>query len=384
MEPVIKILEEAVPQITPAAQIAVRRGGGLILSRAFGWLDPETRAQPVDEHTLFDLASVTKLFTTTAFMSLVDAGKAALDQPVSTALTGFQGPRPVQGWNGQSPERKGSDCPTADADQVTFRHLLVHNAGLPPWLTIDTTPGTARVDSLSSRGMALNTAFAYPPGSRVVYSDIGLILLGMAIETLTGLPLGQAIRARVTEPLHLNQTRFFPIPPDIVPWYAYTPADADRNVAPTEYCAWRGRRIRGEVHDENAWRLGGVAGHAGLFSTALEAAALGQMYLDLGRPLLKAETVAEMVRTQAVDDDGDPRGIGFQLWSSSPEASIHPFGPRAFGHTGFTGTSLFIDPDRELVVALLTNEVYHGRANRQIRALRTAVHQALIEAVEYN
>jgi serine-type D-Ala-D-Ala carboxypeptidase len=380
MEPLIKILDESVPKITPAAQIAMRQHGELVLSRAFGWLDPETRAHRADEKTLFDLASVTKLFTATAFMTLVEAGKAALDQPVSEVLPELHGLRPIQGL-GPSPDALGE---RADAGGITFRALLVHNAGLPPWLTIDTSPGTARVNSESSRAMALNTPFAYRPGARVVYSDIGLILLGLAVETLTGLPLSQAIHSRVCAPLNLRQTRFLPLPPDIVPWYAFSPAEASGNIAPTEYCAWRGRRICGEVHDENAWRLGGVAGHAGLFSTARDVAALGQMYLDQGRPLLKPASVAEMVRTQAVDDDGDPRGIGFQLWSPSPEASIQPFGPRSFGHTGFTGTSLFVDPKRALVVALLTNEIYHGRANRQIRALRLAVHQALIEAVGYN
>jgi CubicO group peptidase (beta-lactamase class C family) len=176
------------------------------------------------------------------------------------------------------------------------------------------------------------------------------------------------VAERVTEPAGLERTHYLPIGP------GWAPAD---NVAPTELCAWRGRRVAGEVHDENAASLGGVAGHAGLFSTAADVAAFGQIFLDGGQPLLRADTVAEMTKPQHED-----RGLGFALWSPDPTASGHPFSTRAFGHTGFTGTSLWIDPERELVVALLTNEVYHGRANRRIGALRSALHRAVVAAVD--
>ena len=150
------------------------------------------------------------------------------------------------------------------------------------------------------------------------------------------------------------------------------------NVAPTEFCAWRGRRIIGAVHDENAARLGGIAGHAGLFATASDLARFGQAFLD--GSLLSRETVAEMTRVQAQDGD-IRRGLGFALWSPDPAASGNPFGPGAFGHTGFTGTSLWMDPGRGLVVAALTNRVYYGRDADGIGAFRVALHRAIVEAV---
>lgn len=152
-------------------------------------------------------------------------------------------------------------------------------------------------------------------------------------------------------------------------------------MAPTELCAWRGRRLAGEVHDENAARLGGVAGHAGLFGTAGDLAALGQMYLEGGRPLLRPDTVAEMVRLQA-EEGSTRRGLGFALWSPDPEASGNPFSQRAFGHTGFTGTALWVDPERDLVVASLTNRVYYGRDAAGITAFRVALHRAIVAAVD--
>jgi serine-type D-Ala-D-Ala carboxypeptidase len=204
----------------------------------------------------------------------------------------------------------------------------------------------------------------------VSYSDIGLILLGLAVEQLTGLPLAEAVQAQVTGPLGLTATCYRP----------HThPQQAQTVCAPTEFCAWRQYRVIGEVHDENAAFLGGVAGHAGLFSTAHEVAAFGQSFLDA--TLLRADTIAEMTRLQAADGDVR-RGLGFALWSPDPEASSHPFSPRTFGHTGFTGTSLWIDPEQALVVALLTNEVYYGRAVRGIAPLRVAVHRMIVNAVD--
>jgi CubicO group peptidase (beta-lactamase class C family) len=148
--------------------------------------------------------------------------------------------------------------------------------------------------------------------------------------------------------------------------------------APTECCRWRERRIQGEVHDENAYRLGGVSAHAGLFSTARDVAAFGQSFLSAG--LLSFETIAAMARCHA-EDGGARRGLGFALRVDDPASSGYPFSGQAFGHTGFTGTSLWIDPARELIVALLTNEVYHGRENRHIASLRVAVHHAVVETL---
>lgn len=362
------ILARAVATVSPAAQLAIRHKGELVHAAAFGYLDPETCKNPTRLDSLFDLASLTKLFTTTAFMSLVEAGQVGLDTPVHTVLPEFDGLRPIAPY--ENPLDRGktvsvSDQPgQVDAGKIAFRNLLIHNSGLPAWRPFKDQP-----DSQSAVRLAFETFFSYLPGERIVYSDVGLILLGLALERLTGSPLEEVIRARATSPLGLESTRYLPV--------ANGPYETG-NIAPTEFCVWRNRRICAEVHDESAWRLGGVAGHAGMFSNAGEVALFGQSFLD-GR-LLRPATIAEMIRPQA-QFDGVRRGIGFALWSADPEASSNPFSPRTFGHTGFTGTSLWIDPQRELVVALLTDEVYHGRTGRGIAALRVTVHQAIVERI---
>ncbi|CAN5802868.1 serine hydrolase domain-containing protein [soil metagenome] len=365
------VMNDAITHRCPAAQLAIRLHGEVIGARAYGWLDPETRQQPTELETRFDLASVTKLFVVTAFMTLVDAGVVTLDQPVYTVLPAFTGLRPIQPY--ENPLQVGDLVQVADgggtidARIITFRHLLTHTAGLPAWRPLFRQP-----DAAAARQMALSTFFSYPTGARIIYSDIGLILLGMAVEQLTGLALGDAVRQRVTDPLGLHDTHYLPL----------GDLQIDQmNVAPTEFCQWRQRRIVGEVHDENAARLGGVAGHAGLFSTATDVATFGQLFLNSGQPLLHAATVQAMTRLHAQDGDIQ-RGLGFALWSPDPEASSNPFSQRAFGHTGFTGTTLWIDPVRELVVALLTNDVYYGRAGREIGALRVALHRTVVAIVD--
>jgi CubicO group peptidase (beta-lactamase class C family) len=201
-----------------------------------------------------------------------------------------------------------------------------------------------------------------------VYSDVGLILLGLAVSRIARSPLDETIYQRVTKPLGLS-AHFQPAAPLRFP----------QNIAPTEFCKWRGRRMVGEVHDESAWRLGGVAGHAGMFAHAHDVAAFGQSFLDAS--LLRRETIAEMTRLQA-EFEGTRRGLGFALWSPDPEASSNPFSPATFGHTGFTGTCLWIDSSRALVVVLLTNEVYGGREGRSIADLRVQIHRAIVEGVD--
>ncbi len=370
-----QLLRRCVPDRTPAAQLVVRWHGELQLQTAHGWFDPDQRARAIDLNTRFDLASLTKLFVTTALMRLVEAEKVALDQPVCQVLPEFTGQRPIRPYEdplqtggfvsvAATEERNGD---TVDASAVTFRHLLTHSAGLPAW-----RPLFQQADAAAARQMACETFFSAPAGQQVVYSDIGLILLGLAVERLSDQPLAAAVTELVCQPLGLTRTGYLPIGHG-----ACDPA----TIAPTEACRWRQRRVVAEVHDENAARLGGVAGHAGLFATATDVARFGQLFLDGGDPLLQPSTVDAMSREQ-VRDDQISRGLGFLRWSPEPTASSHPFGKRAFGHTGFTGTSLWIDPDRALVVALLTNEVYHGRHERQIAPLRVAIHEAVIAAVD--
>jgi CubicO group peptidase (beta-lactamase class C family) len=370
------ILSQAVGSVTPSAQLVIRCHNAVVHDVAMGFLDPETKARPANAETLFDLASLTKLFTTTAFMTLVEQGKVLVDDPVRSVLPEFSGMRPIQPYENPLDWGKTISVPplhpgeeqrvaanTVDAGKVTFRNLLAHNSGLPAWRAFKDQPNAE-----SAVQLALGTFFSYPTGERVIYSDVGLILLGLAVSRLTRSPLDEVIFQRVIKPLELS-AHFQPA----------APLQPPQNIAPTEFCRWRGRRILGEVHDESAWRLGGVAGHAGMFAHARDVATFGQSFLDAS--LLRRETIAEMIRVQA-EFDGTRRGIGFALWSPDPEASSNPFSPSTFGHTGFTGTCLWIDPERDLVVAFLTNDVYGGREKRGIAALRVQIHRSIVESVE--
>jgi len=361
------ILSQAVGIITPAAQLVVRHKGAVVHNVAMGFLDPETKSHPINAETLFDLASVTKLFTTNAFMTFVEQGKVSVDDPVMNVLPEFSGLRSIQPYEDPLNWEKTVsviDQPgTVDAGKVTFRNLLAHNSGLPAWRAFKDQP-----DAGSAIQLALHTFFSYPTGERVVYSDVGLILLGLAVSRLARSPLDETIYERVTRPLGLSAH-----------FQSAAPLQSSQNIAPTEFCKWRGRRIVGEVHDESAWRLGGAAGHAGMFAHARDVATFGQSFLDAW--LLRGETIAEMTRLQA-EFENTRRGLGFALWSPDPEASSNPFSPATYGHTGFTGTCLWIDPSRTLVVALLTNDVYGGREGRGIADLRVQVHRAILESVD--
>jgi serine-type D-Ala-D-Ala carboxypeptidase len=360
------ILSQAIGIITPAAQLVIHHKSIVVHDVAMGFLNPETQTRSVNTETLFDLASLTKLFTTTAFMMLVQQGIVSIDDPVRSVLPEFSGVRSIQPY--ENPLDWGKTVSvtdkvgTVDADKVTFRNLLAHNSGLPAWRAFKDQP-----DAESAVLLALDTFFSYPTGERVMYSDVGLILLGLAVSRLMRSPLDEVIYQRVTNPLGLN-AHFQPA----------VPLQSIENIAPTEFCKWRGRRIVGEVHDESAWRLGGVAGHAGMFAHARDVVAFGQSFLDAS--LLQRETIAEMTRLQA-EFENTRRGLGFALWSPDPEASSNPFSRTTFGHTGFTGTSLWIDPERALVVALLTNDVYGGREGRDIADLRVRIHRVIVESV---
>ena len=362
------LVAEHLNRTFPATQIEIRARGETLYSKTFGYLDPDTQSQITNHESRFDLASVSKLFTVTAFMTLVEQDHVAIDQRVCEILSDFVGERAVTNYPdplnpGKFVQVVSEENIRADAGQVTFRNLLAHNSGLPAWLPL------WKIDARENRrDAAMQSAFCYPLGARVVYSDIGLILLGFAIEKIAGQALDQVVRERVTAPLGLASIGYGPIP--------------CVNVAPTEFYSHQNRRMCGEVHDENAWSFGGVAGHAGLFGCARDLATFGEMYRRGGAPLLKRETVAEMTRLQS-QDGVVRRGIGFALWSPDPSAASNPLSEQSFGHLGFTGTSLWIDPTRDLVVACLTNRVYYGRNNADaIGAFRVALHRTICEIID--
>ena len=344
----------------PGAVLAIGRQGALVHLAAFGRLTYDADAAPVLPDTIYDLASVTKVVvTTTLAMMLVDEGKLELDARVSSFLPGFTG---------------------GAKDQVTLRQLLTHSGGLVWWAPLyKELQGQA---AYVARIVAMDLAYA--PGTKAVYSDLGLILLGAVVERLGGAPLDELARLRITGPLGMKDTLYRP-PASLVP-----------RIAPTENDPWRGRVLRGEVHDENAFALGGVAPHAGLFGTAPDLARFATMLLDEGRGPgqrlvsratleLFTERAGVPLATRALGWDTPANETGER--SSTPGAPGYTaagslLSPRSFGHTGFTGTSLWMDPERELYVILLTNRVHPTRENNLIRGVRAQVADAAVRALE--
>lgn len=301
---------------------------------------------PVAETTLFDAASITKLFTAMCVMQLVEERRLELDRPVAKYLPEF------------AAEGKGDR---------TVRQLLTHVAGLPPFEHL-WEYGNTRSDYI---GRTLRVKPSAPACETYVYSDIGLITLGLLIESLDGRPLDASVQTRICEPLGLSRTCFNPL--------RKFPRE---EIAATEDESYLDRgMVWGEVHDENAWCLGGAAGHAGIFSTASDLALFAQSFLDGGRydghAILQPETIAEMTRNQ-IGDLGS-RGLG---WQMDAEFYMGKFSAvTTYGHTGFTGTSLFIEPHSRLVAVLLTNRVHPTRNGPDLTPTRRAFADALYDAV---
>jgi CubicO group peptidase (beta-lactamase class C family) len=296
---------------------------------------------------MFDLASLSKVIgTTSAVMKLFDSGKIGLDDPVSKYLPAFAG---------------------GEKAAITIRHLLTHRAGFPPfrqfWKFCETP--AAMVDS------AFATPLVARPGDTTIYSDIGFITLGKVVESASGSTLDAFLQKEYFGPLGLRSTMYAP------------PAARADQIAPTEIdTSWRHRLVRGEVHDENAAFLGGVSGHAGLFSTSTDLAVLMTMLLQRGtyggRKFLEPSTVDLFTRNPSPGS----RLLGWDVKSPSGSSAGRLFGPSSFGHTGFTGTSIWVDPDRDLCVVFLTNRVHPTRANTRVSGVRPALHDAVVRAIE--
>lgn len=385
-----EIITSRLDTVAPAVTIMAILRGEVIIHQAWGWIDLDTKKIPVTTETLFDLASVTKLFTVTAFLQQVSAGRVALHTRLVEVIPefGLLDPRPMDG--GQDPHSK-EILPIPDAvrgqsvdpAQVTFFHLLTHTSGLPAWRDVFNAAGPAPLpptqrDPIAhaerwARGLSAihNYGFVARPNEKVIYSDIGLMLLGEAVTRLTQRPLDAAIREHVTAPLGLSSPTFNPLQNNVV----------CEHIAPTENDPkWRKRRCWGEVHDENACGVGGVAGHAGLFANVRDVAAFGQAWLSHD-PRLKVDPdlMAEAVREQAVSD-GNRKGLGWMIKAAEGSSAGEYMDISTYGHTGFTGTSLFIDPTKQLVVALLTNSVYPGREAPGNFELRRDVHNLIGKA----
>jgi len=373
------LLQGGIGKTYTAAAAQIRQHSAVIYESAFGTLDMEGRpdqGEPATPETFFDLASLTKLFTASAFFRLVDAGSVRLYTPIAAVLPELAGQRPIRPY--PDPLNTGkwiavvppSDT-LIDAGSVTFWHLLTHSSGLPAWLNLRDEP-----DNAARLHACFTTPFAYPPGTQTVYSDIGLILLGEAIVRLTtagrternGTPLADAVQTLILQPL-ASKAHYRPAPVD--------PKASQAHVAPTEFCNWRKRRIVGEVHDENSASFGGVAGHAGLFGTAADVGTLAEVYLDGGAGLISAKLARDATRLHIGD-----RGLGWMMRSPEGSSRGHYFSSDSYGHTGFTGTSVWVDPQRQLVCTLLTNRVFYGRGAEPITAFRPAFHDCVIQTLE--
>jgi CubicO group peptidase (beta-lactamase class C family) len=336
----------------PGAVLLIQKEGKIIHQKAFGFYTYDSSSGRVSVNTIYDLASLTKVIaTTTATMICYDRGLFKLDDKVAEYLPKF-------GVKGK--------------ENVTIRNLLVHDSGLRPDI-----PSYRAFDSIKNKEQGVmneifNDTLVYQTGENMVYSDLNFILMGKIIEKVTGTTLDKFCEKNIFEPIGMKSTMFNP------------PKSLINRIAPTEYDNyWRHRQIRGTVHDETSQLLDGVAGHAGLFSTAGDLAKLSQMLLQKGeyhgKRYIKASTVEMFVKKQS---DLSSRALGWDTKSPGYSSAGNLFSDISYGHTGFTGTSVWTDPTRNLIVVFLTNRVFPTRINLKILSVRPKVHDAIIETLE--
>jgi CubicO group peptidase (beta-lactamase class C family) len=337
-----RVLENAIAERAfPAASIEVGTATQVLWREAFGRLTFDADARRATQDTIFDLASLTKVLATTPLvMQQVERGALHLDDPVA---------RHIDRWT------------SADRADVTLRDLLAHCSGLPSW-----RPFFQALQGRASYEAAICTEpLEYAPRSQSIYSDLDFILLGFTVDE--GIPLSERFTALLTQMNVVEEITFNPPPI----WRL--------RIAPTEDDPWRGRVLIGEVHDENAWALEGIAGHSGLFGTASAVGSCARHLLQIldGRTGAVTRGTLETFITKRADIPGSSRALGWDTMLPTSSCGTR-LSARAFGHTGFTGTSLWIDPEKDLYVALLTNRVCPTRANQAIKQVRPALHDAVV------
>jgi len=337
-----QVLEHAIAERAfPAAVIEVGNTGRMLWRQPFGGLTYDADSPHTTDDTVFDLASLTKVVSTTPLvMQQLERGVLALDDPVSGH---------VSEWHGE------------DRADVTIRDLLAHCSGLPAW-----RPFFKDLSGQEMYERAISVEpLEYVPRSRSMYSDLDFMLLGFIVHGR--MPLTERFALMLSQMAIVEEIQFNP--PAL--WHA--------RIAPTEHDSWRGRLLIGEVHDENAAALGGIAGHAGLFGTAAAVGSYARHLLQVldGRAgVFRRATLEEFVtRRSAIP--GSSRALGWDTMLPSSSCGTR-MSERAFGHTGFTGTSLWIDPEKDVYIVLLTNRVYPTRANEAIKQVRPALHDAVI------
>jgi len=346
-KPAFELLSRAIQQRAfPSATVAVTHRGKLLCLKAFGHFLYEPETPETTTSSIFDLASLTKVVaTTTMAMILYERGLLDLEMPLASVLPEFK-----------------TDDPRRQ--QITFHMLLAHSSGLPAYEKLF-LKARDRDELLAA---TLHAPLKHDPGSTAEYSDIGFIILGAALERLAQDPLDHFCRQEIFGPLGMAHSTFDPP----LHWWSMIPPTADDQ-------SFRGRIIQGEVQDENASVLEGVAGHAGLFATAEDLAIFAHTMLQGGRPIIRPETLALFTR-QEPSPAGTSRALGWDT-PSKPSQTGKYFSDHSFGHLGYTGTSLWIDPERQLSVTLLTNRTWPDCKNEAIKQIRPALHDVIVEAL---
>ena len=351
-----QVIQNAINQkVMPGAVVSVTRKGITVKEQAYGYayryLDDQFTEtdQPIlmKEDTIFDIASISKIFTSIAAMQLYEKGKFQLDDPVAKYIPEFA-------ENGK--------------ENVTIRRLMTHTSGFEPGIPLYKM-GTSREDRLE---IVLKHGLTNPPGTKYTYSDLNMITLGVLVERLTGQRQDEYVKQHITGPLGMKDTMYNP------------PASLKTRIAATEYQPWTGRNlVWGQVHDENTWSLDGVAGHAGVFSTAHDLTILGQTFLNEGKygqaRILKPSTVKLMEQNMNQAFPGNDHGLGFELnqgWYMDGLTDVN-----TMGHTGYTGTSLVISPKNKTIVVLLTNRVHPTRNTVSTNQTRRLVARQTADAI---
>src|SRR5882724_241663 len=356
LRPAFDVIEKGLSEKAfPGATVAVGYRGKVAV-RAFGKLSYDAKGAATVPNTMYDIASLTKVVATTTLVAKLAEGDFAVPLDLDAKIERY-----LPEW--------GSGPNAEWRHRVTVRHLLTHTSGLPAFKEYWRT-SKGKEDTLAR---IFAEPLEYEPGTKEIYSDLGIILMAQIIERLTGRTLDDLAKSTIFSPLGMKDTTYRP-PKKI--WPVIAPTEIDNNL--------RHRLVQGEVHDENAFAIGGVSGHAGLFSTAPDLAALCQMLLNGGvyahQRILRRATIAQFTTPQQLS--GGTRTLG---WAVPTEggSSGHYFSAHGFGHTGFTGTSIWIDPDRQLFVVLLTNRVHPTRENSKIQKVRVELHDAVMQALGF-
>lgn len=371
LEKISQRMNEAVEEnVFPGAVILVAYQGKIVFHEAFGSSRVIPQKVPMTQGTLFDIASLTKpVATTTACMFLIQRSLIKLEDPVNKIISEFG---------------------DGDKDRVTIFHLLTHSSGLRAWRPLyqELNPEAQDRPELSGDnatrqriyGMVHKEPLSYPTATQSLYSDLGFILLGEVIERLTGMRLDRFYEQEISPKFKLVETFF-------LPWREEQSRSQliGRIVAATEDCPWRKKVLAGIVEDENAYAMGGVSGHAGLFSTALDLYRFLEILLhaDSGDASILSPDLVRIFLTRRIEIPKSSWALGWDT-PSTPSSSGRFFSRNSFGHLGYSGTSIWVDRDKKLIVILLTNRVHPARKNNKIQKFRPEIHDLIYKVVTHD